>query len=391
MGDLVMPRRNPAAERTGCPETEHTTAAHPFFSYTAPPQNTRDIVIDHSDFLPPDPPDEGDFVIDRAGTLTRTGDTVIDRTGDIWDVLVVGAGPAGCTAALYAAQAGLSVLLLEKQGAGGQMLLSSGIDNWPGEGAPVDGMVLGERMRTHAQRAGALLRYGTAAGFSLTEEVKTVTLAESPAEPIRARHVILAMGASPRMPGLPEEETLLGHGLSFCAACDGRLCRGQNAAVIGGGNTAAHDTAYLSRMCRHVTLIHRRDTFRIPAAHLEALRRLPNVTILTPYTVSAFRTAAEPVRHITGLRLTHTETGASCEIDCDSVFCAIGSTPATAMLRGILPLAENGAVITDALCRTALPGVFAVGDCRHTEIRQILTACADGCTAALQISDGEQK
>ncbi|MBQ8640656.1 MAG: FAD-dependent oxidoreductase [Clostridia bacterium] len=398
MGNMVMPVRSPrgdiAAESAvpAQPESRDTVAdsrstvmepcdvaADPagrtlpevwdgIFNYTDTPQHPRDVVVDHSDTV-------RDTVVDGS-----------DTAREVWDVVIIGAGPAGCSAALYAAQGGLSALLLEKRSAGGQMTMSSAIDNWPGEPAPVDGITLGERMKAHAVRIGAVLRYGTAASLSLRGEIKTVTLAENPKEQIRTRNVILAMGTFPRTLGLPEEDALIGNGLSFCAACDGRLYRDQDVAVVGGGNTAFHDAEYLARLCRHVTLIHRLNDFQVPPVRLEALRRLRNVTILYPYAVSAYRTAADPVRRLTSLELTHAETGAVCSVDCDGVFLAVGSIPGTELVQGILPLTQTGAVVTDDLCRTAIPGVYAAGDCRNTGTRQILTACADGCTAALQIS-----
>ena len=304
----------------------------------------------------------------------------------IWDAVIIGAGPAGCTAALYAAQGGLSVLVMEKEAAGGQMTRTAEIGNWPGEPSPhvVDGITLGDRMRRQAEAAGAVFRYGTVTDLTLTGEIKTVLLENAP---VYGKNLILAMGAVPGTLDLPGEESFAGRGISFCAACDGRLYRDGNVLVVGGGNTAAHDTEYLARLCRHVTLIHRRNTFRIPDARVEKLRALPNVTIMTPYTLTAYHSTADPSPHITAAVLTHTETGSTCTLDCDGIFLAIGTRPNTALVKDRLPLTPSGAIETDTRCRTSMPGVYAIGDCRSTDCRQIITACADGCRAAMDIME----
>ncbi len=303
----------------------------------------------------------------------------------MWDVVIIGAGPAGCTAALYAAQGGLSVLLLEREAAGGQMTKSTDIDNWPGEEAPVDGFTLGERMQKHAVRAGAVLRYGTVTALSPEETGYALPLtdgAEGTREQVLARHVILATGARPRMLGLPGEDALWGRGLSCCAACDGRLYRDRAVAVIGGGNTAVHDALYLARICRTVVLVHRREGFTAPAGMVEKLRALSNVTILTPYQVTEYRMGEG---RIAGLNLSRRDDGTLREIDCDGVFLAVGTIPEAGPGRGLLALDDTGAVRTDARCRTSLPGVFAIGDCRAGAERQIVNACGDGAAAVRTI------
>ncbi len=297
-----------------------------------------------------------------------------------WDVVIIGAGPAGCTAALYAAQGGLSVLLAEGEIAGGQMTKSTDIDNWPGENTPVDGITLGERMEKHAVRAGAKLYYGSVTQIQpLPEGGFQLNLGE---DILTARHVILATGATPRMLGLPGENTLLGHGLSTCAACDGRLYRDKSVVIVGGGHTAVHDARYLSRICRQVTLVHRRDTFAVPAFHADQLRTLPNLTVLTPYTVTAYQTDGQ---NVTGVHLHHTAGQGEQKIACDGVFLAIGTVPRPGPAAGLVSLDKYGAVLTDQRCRTSVPGLYAVGDCRAGAERQIVTSCGDGCIAARTI------
>ncbi len=303
----------------------------------------------------------------------------------MWDVVIVGAGPAGCTAALYAAQGGLSALLIEREAVGGQMTKTADIDNWPGESAPVDGFNLGERMQKHAVRSGAVLRYGTVTALSPEETGYALHLSDAIqgiTERLRARHVILATGARPRSLGLPGEDGLWGRGLSSCAACDGRLYRDRSTVVIGGGNTAVHDALYLARICQSVVLVHRRDGFTAPAGMVEKLRALPNVTILTPYKVGEYRLEGG---RVAGLHLVHSEEGTPRTIDCDGVFLAVGTIPEPGPGWGLVALDEAGAVVTDGWCRTSLPGVYAVGDCRAGAQRQIVNACADGATAVRAI------
>ncbi len=302
-----------------------------------------------------------------------------------YDMVVIGAGPAGCTAALYGAQGGLSVLLLEKEIAGGQMTKSMDIDNWIGEAAPVDGMALGERMVKHAVRCGVVQRYGVVLSVKPQEDgngsMYHITLSDEET-PVCCRYVILAAGAVPRKLGLPGEEALVGRGLSFCAACDGRLYRGKSVAVVGGGYTAFHDVQYLSRICSHVTLIHRRTGFSVSPHTVDKVRTLDNVSMLTPYRVTMYR---QNENVITGLRLIQAEDNTAIEAAFDGVFLAVGTIPCVPVLADMLPLDKQGAVVVDNRCRTGLPGVFAIGDCRVGAERQILTACADGVVAVRTI------
>ncbi len=314
-----------------------------------------------------------------------------------WDVVVIGAGPAGCTAALYAAQGGVSVLLLEREAAGGQMTRSADIDNWPGEPAPVDGLTLGERMQKHAVRCGAALRYGTVTALSPEEAGYALHLSDGiqgTQEQLHARHVILATGARPRMLGLPGEAELWGRGLSCCAACDGRLYRDKAVVVVGGGATAVHDALYLARICRSVTLVHRRESFKAPAGLVEKLRALANVKLLVPYQVTAYTVADGRVAGVilgnTRLAVGNAELPleagvAAVTIGCDGVFLAVGTIPEPGPGRGLVELDEAGAIVVDARCRTSLPGVYAIGDCRAGAERQIVHACGDGAVAARTI------
>jgi len=316
----------------------------------------------------------------------------------IWDIAVVGGGPAGCTAAIHGAREGFSVILIEKTAFGGQMLLADAIDSWPGLDRPADGFALAACMKEHAVRAGAVLRIGTVTGYTLDGAYKRLFLdGYTPAAPppaytgispkeILSRFVILATGARPKMLGLPGEEALIGHGVSFCGAWDGRLYRGKTAAVIGGGYMAAHHVLFLSRLCRRVFWIRCRQPSLSPAVQKDLADR-DSVILLTPYRVTGFRTGGAPIPHVTGLELLHCETGNTSAIDCGGVFPAIGTIPQTEPVREVLACTETGAVITGKYGRCSLPGVYAAGDCRDTPLPRILTACADGAAAVAGILD----
>lgn len=294
----------------------------------------------------------------------------------LYDVLIVGGGPGGYTAALYCARAGLRCVVLEKLSAGGQMALTERIDNYPGFPEGVGGFELGEKMRRGAERFGAETVLAEVTALRLAGAVKT---AESSEGPFRGRALILATGAEPRPLGLPGERELAGRGVHYCAACDGMAYRGKTAAVVGGGNSAVGDALLLSRLCERVCLIHRRDTLRADKVYHAPLEQAENVELLFHSSVSALLYG----ERLTGLRLRDTRSGAERTLPCDGVFVSIGRTPATALLRGGGPaLDEAGYVVADESTRSSLPGVFAVGDVRGKALRQIVTAAADGAAAA---------
>lgn len=291
-----------------------------------------------------------------------------------YDVLVVGGGPGGYTAALYAARSGLSVAVLEKLSAGGQMATTSMIDNYPGFPDGVDGFDLGQQMEQQAQKYGAETIYGEVTEVDLHAEPKIVRSSEGD---FSGRTVILATGAYPRELGLPEEQELRGRGVAYCATCDGMMFRGKTVVVNGGGNTAVEDALYLSKLCAKVYLVHRRDQLRASAVYRKALDE-QGVEILWNSRVTGLRKE----KYLTGVELEDVKTGGMRELACDGIFVAIGRVPDTALFTGQIELDPTGYIIADETCRTNVPGVFAVGDVRTKAVRQVVTAAADGANAA---------
>ena len=293
----------------------------------------------------------------------------------IYDVLVIGGGPGGYTAAMYAARSGLSTLVIEKMAAGGQMTQTTQIDNYPGFDLGVDGYTLGMKMQAGAERFGVKTVYAQVTEVELTGEIKTVTTAGGV---FRSRTVIVATGADHRHLGLEGEAELVGRGVGYCAACDGMFYRGKTVAVVGGGNSAAADALHLSRIAKKVILIHRRDTLRATRIYHAPLMEAENVEFLWNSTVVGV-TAEETLRAVT---VRDEKTGKTREIPLDGLFISIGRAPATGLFRGQLTLDEQGYIVAEESTRTNLPGVFAVGDGRTKILRQIVTATADGAVAA---------
>lgn len=291
-----------------------------------------------------------------------------------YDVLVVGGGPGGYTAALYAARSGLSVAVLEKLSAGGQMATTSMIDNYPGFPDGVDGFDLGQQMEQQAQKYGAETIYGEVTEVDLHAEPKIVRSSEGD---FSGRTVILATGAYPRELGLPEEQELRGRGVAYCATCDGMMFRGKTVVVNGGGNTAVEDALYLSKLCAKVYLVHRRDQLRASAVYRKALDE-QGVEILWNSRVTGLRKE----KYLTGVELEDVKTGEKRELACDGIFVAIGRVPDTALFAGQVELDPTGYIVADETCRTNVSGVFAVGDVRTKAVRQVVTAAADGANAA---------
>ena len=292
----------------------------------------------------------------------------------IYDVIVVGGGPGGYAAALYAARSGLSVAVLEKLSPGGQMATTSQIDNYPGFPDGVDGFDLGQQMAKQAEKYGAQTVLAEVTGADLAASPKVLRTSEGE---FSARAVILATGAYPRELGLPEETALRGRGVAYCATCDGMMYRNKVVAVNGGGNTAVEDALYLSKLCAKVYLIHRRDQLRASAVYRRALDE-QGVEILWNSRVTALRHEGK----LTGVELEDTKTGEKRELACDGLFVAIGRVPDTALFTGQVDMDGAGYLKADETCRTSLPGVFAVGDVRTKAVRQVVTAAADGANAA---------
>ena len=296
----------------------------------------------------------------------------------LYDVIIIGGGPGGYTAALYAARAGLDTLVLEKLSAGGQMALTTQIDNYPGIEETIDGFTLGEKMQQGAERFGAKTEIVEVDGVHLQGPVKTVYTNEGIFE---AKTVILAMGAHPRKLGIPDEARLVGHGLHYCAACDGMFYKDKTVVVVGGGNSAAADALILSRICKKVILVHRRNELRATKVYHEPLIQAENVEFQWNQTVESIVSDNENGK-IKGIRVKDVQMGEEKEVACDAVFVSIGRTPATQMIETQVSLDANGYIIADESTQTNLPGVFAVGDIRTKALRQIVTAAADGANAA---------
>ena len=292
----------------------------------------------------------------------------------IWDVIIVGGGPGGFAAALYCGRAALSVLVLEEMAPGGQMGTTDQIDNYPGFPEGINGFELAMQMQKSAERFGAVTRMEHVSGLSLLGEIKTVTAGETQ---YQARTVVLATGAAPRELGLPRERELRGRGVSYCATCDGMFYRGKNVVVVGGGDTAAADAVYLSKLCETVTLVHRRDTLRASKAYQKPLQECGNVSFVwdsTPEEILGENT-------VEGLRVKNKKTGEEKVIPCQGIFVAVGNVPNSTLFADSVTL-ENGYAAADETTRTNIPGVFAVGDVRRKALRQVVTAVADGAVAS---------
>ena len=292
----------------------------------------------------------------------------------VYDMIVVGGGPGGYTAALYAARAGLDTLVLEKLSAGGQMALTEEIDNYPGFEDGIDGFTLGEKMQQSAERFGAVTELAEVYKASLSGKIKTLETSEGV---FQGRTVVIATGASHRPLGVPGEETLIGKGVHYCAACDGAPYRGKTVAVVGGGNSAAADALLLSRVAKKVILVHRRDTLRATKIYHEPLEQAENVEFRWNSVVSALLSGDR----LTGVRLRDTVTGEESVVDCDGVFVSVGRQPATALAVGQLALDGGGYIVAGETTETSIPGVYAVGDVRTKPLRQVVTAVADGAVA----------
>ncbi len=292
----------------------------------------------------------------------------------IYDTVVIGGGPAGYTAALYAVRAGLQTLLLEKYSAGGQMTQTSIIENYPGFDEGVDGFTLGAKMQSGAERFGAI---------TLRAEVISAHLSSSPKKIITdsgeifAKTVIIATGADHRHLGIEHEEELIGRGVGYCAHCDGMLYRGKTVAVIGGGNSAVGDALYLYKICKKVYLIHRRDTLRASKVYHKPLFNSDGIEILFNTEVTELHFD----KKINAVSVKNTN-GEKSTIELDGLFISIGRRPETDIFTSQLNIDKYGYIVADESTKTNIDGVFAAGDVRTKPLRQIVTAAADGAVAA---------
>lgn len=293
----------------------------------------------------------------------------------IYDVVIIGGGPAGYTAALYASRAGLDTLVLEKFSVGGQMTLTDAIDNYPGFEEGIDGISLGFKMQQGAERFGAKTEYDEITAVDLKDKIKIIKGASNE---YRSKTVIIATGANPRELGLEKEAELTGRGVHYCAHCDGRFYKDKVVAVIGGGNSAASDALYLSGLAKKVYLIHRRDSLRAEKIYHKPLSEAKNVEFVWNSVVESF--VAE--NRVKGVKIRNLRNSQVSDLECDGVFVSIGRKPSTELFEGQLEIDAYGYIVADESCRTNLEGVFAAGDVRVKPFRQIVTAVSDGATAA---------
>lgn len=294
----------------------------------------------------------------------------------IYDMLIVGGGPGGYTAALYAARAGMIVAVLERLGAGGQMTETPKIDNYPGAPVGIDGFTLGQQMKDAAEQFGAESRMVTVTKLDLTGDIKT---AETSNGTFCGKTVVIATGATPKHLNVPGEQELSGRGVHYCASCDGMFYRGKTVAVIGGGNTAVADALLLCRVAKKVILVHRRDTLRAARVYHNALESAENVEFCWNSRVQEIRSGEIVIQN--------SQSGETAVLPCDGVFVAVGRQPATGLVADCLDLDEQGYIRADESTATNIPGVFAVGDVRTKALRQIVTAVADGAVAVHHAED----
>lgn len=296
------------------------------------------------------------------------------------NVVIAGSGPAGLTAAIYAARANLNPVVIEGMQPGGQLTQTTDVENFPGFEQPIDGTKLVVTMRAQAERLGVRYLMDEVAACDFSGAVKRLSLTVNGA--LETRTVIIATGASARYLGLPSEQALMGKGVSACATCDGAFFKGQRVAVVGGGDTAMEDALYLSRLASQVTVIHRRDAFRASKIMVDRLLSARNIDVRWDSVVEDVLDVDKG--EVTGLRLRNVQTGVVSVLDVEGVFIAIGHVPNTAAFAGQIALDREGYVVADHTL-TSIPGVFAAGDVQDRHYKQAVTAAGTGCMAALEV------
>jgi thioredoxin reductase (NADPH) len=294
-------------------------------------------------------------------------------------VVIIGSGPAGLTAALYAARANLAPLLIEGLEAGGQLMLTTMVENWPGFRDGIMGPDLMAEMRVQAERFGTEVIHGNVTSVNLQQRPFTLTLDEGRRS--TAESLIIATGASARWLDIGSDRKLSGHGVSTCATCDGYFFRGKPIAVVGGGDSAMEEAIYLTKFASKVTVIHRRDTLRASKIMQDKAFANPKIEFVWNSEVAAVSDLARG--EVTGIVVRNLKTGGLHEIALDGVFIAIGHTPNTSLFQGQLQLDANGYIVTHAGTKTTIPGVFAAGDVQDHIYRQAVTAAGSGCMAAI--------
>lgn len=293
----------------------------------------------------------------------------------IYDMIIVGGGPGGYTAALYAARAGLDVMLIERLSAGGQMNLTGQIDNYPGFPEGVDGFQLSYNMQQQAERFGAKTKYAEVLKLELEGELKSVQTNEGI---YKGKTVVISTGANPRQLGVERENEMIGRGVGYCAHCDGMFYRGKSVVVVGGGNSAVAEALYLSRIAKEVILVHRRDTLRATQIYHKPLQEASNIRFV--WNSEVVELLGEDV--LSGVKVKNLKNGEVEQLDVQGLFVSIGRKPATDLVKEQLTLDDAGYIMAGEKTETNLPGVYAVGDVRVKELRQIVTAVADGAMAA---------
>jgi thioredoxin reductase (NADPH) len=294
------------------------------------------------------------------------------------NVVIIGSGPAGLTAAIYAARANLKPLVIEGLEAGGQLMMTTLVENWPGHRDGIDGPELMGEMRAQAERFGTEIIRGHVTSVDVRSRPFRVRMGEAE---YQCRTLIVATGASARLLGIPSERTLMGHGVSTCATCDGYFFRGKPIAVVGGGDSAMEEAIFLTRFASHVTVIHRRDTLR--ASKIMQDKAFANPKISFEWNADVESVDDTTRGEVTAINIRSNKTGERKSIPVEGVFVAIGHTPNTSLFAGQLEMDPNGYLITHAGSRTSVPGVFACGDVQDHVYRQAITAAGSGCMAAI--------
>lgn len=304
----------------------------------------------------------------------------MSEVSKVYDVIIVGGGPAGYTAALYCTRAELSTLVLEQLSAGGQMATTEIVDNYPGFEDGINGFDLAMKMQAGAHRFGAKTELAEVTKLHLNAKIKKVETSEGVFE---AKSIIIATGASPRKLDLEEEDSYRGRGVAYCATCDGALYRGKTVSVVGGGNSAVADALFLSKICTKVYLIHRRDALRASNVYLKSLKETKNIEFVWDSKITKIF-GEGPVK---GVTVTNVKTNETKDIALDGIFVTIGRIPNTEIVKDSITIDKQGYIVADESGETNIPGVFAIGDVRTKALRQIVNACGDGATVSKYVED----